>query len=348
MSGPFDVASRFASNTARVGWFYGINRLLADRLVPQDQQVRYKPQRSVPSRSELFASLRQFLLEDAAEAASGINPGSELRPNQITRHVGRLRAMLQDLPSTVDRRNNGVFDTARAHVETGSNALPEYYAQDFHFQTGGHLSEGSARIYDVQVETLFYGTAAAMRRAAFRPITKAMRGRDQRGISLLDVACGTGRLLRDARRNYPRMKLAGIDLSPAYLAEARKHFSGLRHIDLHQANAEAMPMADRSQDIVTSVFLFHELPSAVRATVAAEIARVLKPGGLFVMIDSLQYGDKAGWDGLLEAFPERFHEPYYRHYLIDDLKQIFADAGLELMETRVAFLSKVMALRRVG
>ena len=46
----------------------------------------------------------------------------------------------------------------------------------------------------------------------------------------------------------------------------------------------------------------------------AEIARVLKPGGLFVFLDSLQMGDKPGWDGLLEGFPHRFHEPYYRHY----------------------------------
>ena len=41
-------------------------------------------------------------------------------------------------------------------------------AQDFHFQTGGYLSEDSARIYDIQVETLFMGAAAPMRRTALR------------------------------------------------------------------------------------------------------------------------------------------------------------------------------------
>ena len=73
-----------------------------------------------------------------------------------------------------------------------------------------------------------------------------------------------------------------------------------------------MPLPDASADIVTSIFLYHELPPEVRRQVTAEIARVLKPGGLFVFLDSLQMGDKPGWDGLLEAFPHRFHEPYYR------------------------------------
>ena len=54
----------------------------------------------------------------------------------------------------------------------------------------------------------------------------------------------------------------------------------------------AIPLPDASQDIVTTVFLFHELPPEVRRRVAAEMARVLKPGGLLVFIDSLQMGDR--------------------------------------------------------
>ena len=81
-------------------------------------------------------------------------------------------------------------------------------------------------------------------------------------------------------------------------------------------------------------------------TVAGEIARVLKPGGTFVLIDSLQFGDKPGWDGLLESFPERFHEPYYRQYLIDDLENLFGEVGLDVASMRCAFMSKVMTVRK--
>ncbi|MBU2532406.1 MAG: class I SAM-dependent methyltransferase [Alphaproteobacteria bacterium] len=346
MSGPIDLAMKLASNTARVGWFYGVNRLIADRLVPPDRQSNYKPARPVPTRGELFGDLRQLLIEDAADASKGTNPGSEWRPRRLSRHIDTLRAMLRDLPTTVERREQGVYDTAKAFAS--EDDLPEYYAQDFHFQTGGHLTEESARIYDVQVETLFYGSADAMRRAAFRPIHDYMSGRDQRKASLLDVACGTGRFLRDVRRLYPRITLAGLDLSPAYLEEAERHLGDLRPVRWLRANAEAMPVETASQDVVTSIFLFHELPPEARRAVIGEVARVLKPGGIFVMIDSLQYDDKPGWDGLLEAFPERFHEPYYRHYLIDDLPAAFERAGLTLTGSRLIFLSKLLAFVKPG
>jgi ubiquinone/menaquinone biosynthesis C-methylase UbiE len=221
--------------------------------------------------------------------------------------------------------------------------VPDYYAQDFHFQTGGYLSEGSARLYDVQVETLFMGAAGPMRRTALGPIAEFMRGRDQRAMTLVDVACGTGRFLRQLRLAYPAMTLKGLDLSRSYLDETRKQMRGLRGAELIEAAAEAMPLADASVDIATCIFLFHELPPDVRRKVTAEIARVLKPGGLLVFIDSLQMGDKPGWDGLLESFPHRFHEPYYRSYAIDDLEAIFSDAGLAPQSTSTPYLAKLMA-----
>jgi hypothetical protein len=58
-------------------------------------------------------------------------------------------------------------------------------------------------------------------------------------------------------------------------------------------------------------------------------------------------GDRPGWDGLLEAFPVRFHEPYYAHYAADDLDRMLAGVGLAPQETTLAFLSKVMARRKV-
>merc|ERR1712216_542124 len=48
--------------------------------------------------------------------------------------------------------------------EIDEKRYPKYYAQNFHYQTDGWLSNESARLYDFQVETLFLGSADAMRR----------------------------------------------------------------------------------------------------------------------------------------------------------------------------------------
>ncbi len=89
----------------------------------------------------------------------------------------------------------------------------------------------------------------------------------------------------------------------------------------------------------------------MRRRAAAEIARVLKPGGLFVFVDSLQWGDVEAYDGLLEAFPQRFHEPYYNDYCGDALTGadgLFAQRGLTPDDEFPAFLSKVATFRKAG
>lgn len=344
------MGAQLAGNAVRFGWYSGLNWLM-DRESARHANAagagsaaasrRYRPERPVPSREEMLAELRRILIADAELVRDGILPPAEDEPQGLIEHLERLRAMFGDLPSSIERR--GTNETGSARVLGDAAGLPEYFTQDFHYQTGGYLSEQSARLYDVQVETLFRGSAAAMRRAALRPIAGYMRTRDQRRMSLLDVACGTGRFLRQARLAYPAMRLTGLDLSAAYMKEATRHLIGLRPVNWLVANAEDIPLPDASQDIVTTVFLFHELPPKVRRRAASEMARVLKPGGLLVFVDSLQMGDRPGWDGLLEAFPVRFHEPYFRHYAIDDLDALFNDVGLGALSAELAFMSKVMA-----
>ena len=187
---------------------------------------------------------------------------------------------------------------------------------------------------------------AAMRRQALVPIARHMAGRDQRRTRLVDVACGTGRFLRAVKDAFPLMPVAGVDLSEAYLGEARRHLAGRGRSRLAVANAESLPFADASVDIVSTIYLFHELPPKVRRIVAAEFARVLRPGGLLVFMDSLQRGDVEDFDGLLEAFPVGFHEPYYDGYTREDLPRLFGEAGFTELSSDCVFLSKVVAFER--
>ncbi|MCQ8185743.1 class I SAM-dependent methyltransferase [Parvularcula maris] len=234
--------------------------------------------------------------------------------------------------------------------ESAPDGLPGYYKQNFHFQSDGWLSERSAQVYDTQVEVLFTGSAGAMRRRALAFIAEEVArlkaaGRTEEDISLADVACGTGPLLADIADNFPAMPITAVDLSEPYLEAAKRAVAGRGRVSYLAAPAEKLPFADGSLDMLTTVYLFHELPPKVRREVAAEIARVLKPGGLYVHLDSVQYGDTS-MDLLLESFPKAFHEPYYDSYAKERLEKLFGEAGLELEGTKIGFLSKASAFRK--
>lgn len=346
MANNIGMASQLAASAVKTAWYLGVNRLLEQSASRAAEGSDAKPsvRGPIPTRGELLDDLRRLIVDDAKARREHVWQGDDVALSEFPDHIARLRQMFRELPELVERRNNRTHDTVLS-ASSDSSDLPEYYLQDFHFQNGGHLSDESARLYDVQVNALFYGSADAMRRTAMWPIKQFTYGRDQRDIRLLDLACGTGRFLGDVRRTYPAMQLTGLDLSPAYLSEAARQLKGLRQVNLAEGMAEDMPFENQSQDIVTNIYLFHELPPDVRRQVAQEIARVLKPGGLFVLIDSLQTGDKPDWDGLLELFPIRFHEPYYRHYLKDDLVSAFEQCGLVLEDRKLVFLSKMMVFR---
>ena len=230
--------------------------------------------------------------------------------------------------------------------EEAEDGYPRYYLQNFHFQSDGWLSERSAKLYDHQVEVLFGGGADAMRRQALVPLHHFFTERPSRGARLLDLACGTGRFLTFVKANYPRLAVTALDLSPNYLAEAARNLAPWRGVDFEQAAAEETGLPDASFEVVTCVYLFHELPPKVRTAVAQEIARLLKPGGLFILIDSIQTGDRPEYDGLLEYFPVAFHEPYYSSYVACDLTELFTEVGLVEQEVDVTYFSRLMTFRK--
>ena len=194
---------------------------------------------------------------------------------------------------------------------------------------------------------LFAGAADAMRRVGLGLLAQGLRGRDQRKVKLLDVACGNGRFLAQILEAFPRLQASGLDLSPAYLDEARTRLAVWPQADLISGKAEAIPAEDGAYDAATCVYLFHELPPRVRRTVVTEIERVVRPGGTFVFVDSIQQGESPALDRMLEYFPIGFHEPYFTSYQQEDLTGLFGEAGFVLEDTKHAFLTKAMAFRRV-
>jgi ubiquinone/menaquinone biosynthesis C-methylase UbiE len=337
-----DRLSYAARQTARVAWYAGHYAAGRRLLKPMP-----KPEFAIgptPSRAELTADMRALFAREWQDIEAGLYPAPRPLDPDLAGFLRRSALYFRDLPK-VDARRHGKINDGPA-IETDHAHLPRYYRQNFHFQSGGWLTDESAAIYDTQVEVLFTGAGDAMRRRALKPIAEWMQGRPQRTLRALDVGCGTGRLLAFLHDAWPGMRLIGLDLSAPYLAEARRLAGRTARVKLMEGAAEALPFADASLDLVTSSFLLHELPKKVRGQALSEMARVLKPGGLVVIVESLQKGDRPEWDGLLDLFPHYFHEPYYADYVSGNLEADLSERGLVPLASEHAFLSRVTAMQR--
>ncbi len=348
MIGPFSRAAYALGQSARVGLFWG-QYLLSARLTtpvkaPQPIEGPF------PDRQRILADLRALLARDLANIEAGYYRIPHDLIESPARALAQARAYFTELREVERRRHARAHDELlrdEALREAGRNGrYPRYYLQNFHYQGGGWLSPESAALYDHQVEVLFGGGADAMRRMALVPLYAFLRERRIAGTRLIDLASGTGRFLSFVKDNYPRLAVTALDLSPAYLAEARRLLRPWRGIDFVEAAAEATGLADESHDVATCVFLFHELPREVRRAVAAEAFRILKPGGRFILVDSIQRGDVPGYDGLLDYFPVAFHEPYYADYIRDDLAGLFEDAGFTVRSTDIAYFARMMVMEK--
>ena len=354
-----EPAARLSTRTAyaatqlpRVAWYVGhgaiLNRL-AQAAREQDQDSARPPPRTrapLPDRGRLFEDMAALFRQDLANVEAGIYPLPADHDGPLLRLLRRSWLFFQDLPEVHRRRESNGHDEVLTEEVRGKR--PRYYLQNFHFQSGEWMTEDSAERYDTQIAVLFNGSANAIRRQLLPPLHEVFAGRDQRTLRLLDVGCGTGRLLDFVKQAWPRLPSLGIDLSEAYIREAHRHLRRWGWLKLAVANGEAIPVPDASQDAVTNVFMFHELPPKVRRTVFSEFARVLKPGGRLVLADSLQRGDKPDYDGLLELFPQNFHEPYYTSYIEEDFSAMAAQHGLKHVRSSHAFVAKVMVFDKAA
>ncbi len=294
--------------------------------------------------SELRALLRrrnELHDRDLANVEAGLYPRELLFDIPVRRYARAFPRLVRDTPRVVRRMKRGDYKDIPT---VDKERFPPYYRRNFHWQTDGYFSEHSAEVYELGVELLFRGTADVMRRQIIPPITRFLR--EEQASRLLDVGCGTGRTLHQIARTHPAMRLWGVDLSPAYVKVARKRLAELPEITLAVENGETLPFADGAFDIVTSVYLFHELPRNARRAVIRELHRVVRPGGLVVIEDSAQLTEGAEIASALHEFPREFHEPFYEDYLGDALEGMFTDAGFAVTSVEPHLVAKVVVARK--
>lgn len=324
-------AAHFAGQQLSLPW---LERLATGEKRPVPEDIEAK-------RKEIFAQLRQLLKKDSENITAGLYPMEVLKPEGPGEHWLRFGRIIRDGFKISKRRNAKDAHDFNAEAEEYLAEVPEYYRRNFHFQSGGYLTQQSADLYEHQVEILFAGGADAMRRLIL-PMMKAKYPGDGEGLHFLEVAAGTGRLTKFVKLAYPKARITVSDLSWPYLQTAQKRLYGMNRLEFVQAPGEKLPFQDGMYDAVYSCFLFHELPEAIRTQVVQEGFRVLKSGGLFGFVDALQAQDESDFKWALEQFPQDFHEPFFKNYTLKPMGDVMTAQGFTDVQQEIGFLSKAM------
>lgn len=110
----------------------------------------------------------------------------------------------------------------------------------------------------------------------------------QKGETVLDVGCGSGTLALIAKERVgPTGRVSGIDPSREMIVQARRKATRRNlSIDFQLGVIEQLAFPDQSFDIVLCTWMIHHIPDDLKRQGLLEIARVLKPGGCVLLVDS--------------------------------------------------------------
>jgi ubiquinone/menaquinone biosynthesis C-methylase UbiE len=140
-------------------------------------------------------------------------------------------------------------------------------------------------------EFLFHPTIRACQEEIYRWQTQRGGG----PFRMLDVGCGTGKLITLVAADPDAEWLVGLDYSAGMVARLAEKIADSPHADklgAVVADAERLPFGDASFDVVTCCNSFHHYPH--QAACVAGFLRVLRPGGLLILVDGFR-DNVVGW-----------------------------------------------------
>jgi ubiquinone/menaquinone biosynthesis C-methylase UbiE len=144
--------------------------------------------------------------------------------------------------------------------------------------------------------------------------------------SIVDIGCGTGRLLRKIRQMYPISRLMGVDPAEGMIKEARRLTPDAK---FSVGAVESLPFPDGSIDLAISTLSFHHWRDQAEGLL--EIKRVLRPEGRFLLADAVH-----------PIFLARlFHHGKVR--TAAEIRDIFEQTGLDILEQQWQMLGHILA-----
>jgi ubiquinone/menaquinone biosynthesis C-methylase UbiE len=184
--------------------------------------------------------------------------------------------------------------------------------------THRHFDQWAKRYDRSWTQSLLFGSVQ-------RSVVATLSARLPPSAAVLDIGCGTGRLLERIGKAVPDAVLIGLDPSKGMAEQARHIRPRLR---IERGTAEALPHPARCFEAAVTTISFHHWSD--KAAALSEVFRILVPGGLFALTD-VSSDDLPPWPARLWAMP-RLH--------MDDMptlverRRLIEDAGLHVIEER--------------
>lgn len=154
-------------------------------------------------------------------------------------------------------------------------------------ETGDTGDTGDRRAeFDGPRSTRYEQLARWTLRGLYRKVADDLSGLAPPSGVLLDVGTGPGLLLRETRARRPDLVLEGVDVSPDMVALAGRILASggtAGRATVQVADVAALPHADHSVDIVVATLSMHHWPDPAGS--AAQLARILRPGGQLLVYD---------------------------------------------------------------
>lgn len=263
----------------------------------------------------------------------------------------RWTAFLDDL-----NRNKKELKRIQAEITDSALTIPQYYFAPIHAYEEGNLCWDSAMEEDLwsklMIAPLFNNSVHGdimMRRDWIDTCLKYIGSNEVKNV--IDMGCGTGLSMYMVQTAWPSAKLLGVDMSTYKLAIsalklAKKSESVRSKVSLRHAAAEETGEPANKYDLATICLVNHESPEWVSRSMFREAHRVLRPGGVFTILDL----DKNNLAILLEnpfvAAVYKQTEPYMPEYMNLDINAALEDEGFELLEVRNTSPSHVAVVAR--
>lgn len=154
-----------------------------------------------------------------------------------------------------------------------------------------------------------------------------------RKLRVLDVACGTGRLLELLSQHIPNLDAVGVDASQDMLAQARMKLPDQSHIHFVQAEVGPgertnLPFEPASFDVITCTNAFHDLRAPLETLQG--LRTLLIPGGILILEDYARRPPPFPWN-VFERIVRRVEGTYVQAFTLGEAHALCTQAGYQAL-----------------